>query len=85
MAREHIHQRTLDSYIDLYKFLNTHPNPEVGHYFERSWVAVFHPVPETCMCKIPGNKMLYSPDSKTSKYTLSDLVNMMRSAQTFKM
>ena len=26
-----------------------HPNPEVGHYFERAWVAIFDPIPEKCL------------------------------------
>ena len=24
--------------------LNKSSNPEVGHYFERAWVAIFHPM-----------------------------------------
>ena len=23
--------------------INNHSNPEVGHYIERSWAAIFHP------------------------------------------
>jgi hypothetical protein len=30
-------------YEDLINDLNTHSNPEVGHYYERSWAAVFYP------------------------------------------
>jgi len=31
-------------YIVLLKQLRVHPNPEVGHYIERSWSAIFHPL-----------------------------------------
>ena len=34
-------------YENLIKDLNTHSNPEVGHYYERSWAAVFHPLKYT--------------------------------------
>ncbi len=34
-------------YEDLIKDLNTHSNPEAGHYYERSWTAVFHPLKYT--------------------------------------
>lgn len=30
-------------YINLIKYLDKHHNPETGHYFERSWDAVFFP------------------------------------------
>lgn len=33
------------SYYEVFlQELNKHSNPEVGHYFERSWAAVFHPM-----------------------------------------
>jgi hypothetical protein len=31
----------------LIKDLETHSNPEVGHYFERGWAAVFYPMEHT--------------------------------------
>ncbi len=34
-------------YEHLIKDLNTHSNPETGHYYERSWAAVFHPLKYT--------------------------------------
>ena len=36
-------------YKKLIKELSGHSNPEVGHYIERSWLAIFHPVPEECI------------------------------------
>jgi hypothetical protein len=38
-------------YESLIKDLSDHSNPEVGHYFERSWCAVFHPMNETDIIK----------------------------------
>ena len=48
VSREHIHQRSKLYYEILIKELEGHPNPEAGHYFERSWTAIFHPIPESC-------------------------------------
>jgi len=43
MSREDIQQHSLDYYANLRDYLDTHQNPECGHYFERSWGAVFYP------------------------------------------
>ena len=40
-------QHPLAYYQCLIKDLEVHSNPEVGHYFERSWAAVFHPLTYT--------------------------------------
>ena len=48
VSREHIHNRSLSSYKELINTFPDHPNAEVGHYFERAWPAVFHPIPEEC-------------------------------------
>jgi hypothetical protein len=32
-----------ERYIQLLNAVGTHSNPEVGHYIERSWGAIFHP------------------------------------------
>jgi hypothetical protein len=42
--KKHILQHPKSYYENLIQELNTHSNPEVGHYFERSWMAVFHPL-----------------------------------------
>jgi hypothetical protein len=34
----------INKYIFLLKQLETHANPEVGHYIERSWGAIFYPL-----------------------------------------
>lgn len=39
-----IHQHSKGRYIVLLKQLSIHPNPEVGHYIERSWSAIFYPL-----------------------------------------
>ncbi len=44
VSREHIRQHPKSYYEDLIKELSTSSNPEVGHYFERSWNAIFYPL-----------------------------------------
>lgn len=36
-------------YQKLLKYLDDDSSPETGHYFERAWGAVFHPIDEKCM------------------------------------
>lgn len=45
VSRQHIHNRPVEFYMKLLKQLEGHTNPEVGHYIERSWIAIFHPPP----------------------------------------
>lgn len=49
ISRVHIHQHPKSYYEAFLKQLEGSSNPEVGHYFERAWIAVFHPIPESCM------------------------------------
>jgi hypothetical protein len=44
ISKEHILQHPRSYYERLMDELSYSSNPEVGHYFERSWVAVFHPL-----------------------------------------
>lgn len=44
VSKEDILQHPKSYYENLIKELNNDPNPEVGHYFERSWEAVFYPM-----------------------------------------
>jgi hypothetical protein len=46
VSKTHIHNRTKDSYKKLISEFPDNSNPEVGHYFERSWLAVFHHIPQ---------------------------------------
>lgn len=41
VSKDHIHQYSKEYYENLQKQLLVSSNPEVGHYFERAWVAVF--------------------------------------------
>lgn len=43
VSKKHILQHSKQYYINLINELSTSSNPEVGHYFERSWVAIFSP------------------------------------------
>jgi hypothetical protein len=49
VAREHIIQHPKSHYETLIKYVDNHSNPEAGHYMERSWAAIFHPYPPTCV------------------------------------
>jgi hypothetical protein len=42
--RKHIVQHPKSYYEKLIRELETHTNPEVGHYYERAWMSVFHPL-----------------------------------------
>jgi hypothetical protein len=43
VKRENILSRSRDYYIDLLnQFPKDHANPEIGHYFERSWYYIFN-------------------------------------------
>ena len=44
ISRKHIHNHPKSYYENLISELDKSPNPEVGHFFERAWVAVFHPM-----------------------------------------
>ena len=48
-SKEDIQHRSFNSYKNLIKYVDHHSNPEAGHYFERAWLAVFHPVSQDCI------------------------------------
>lgn len=48
VSRQHIRQHPRARYERLLSCLDSHSNPEAGHYMERSWLAAFHPVPAGC-------------------------------------
>jgi len=43
ISRENILQKPKSYYEKLMKEVDDHQNPEVGHYLERSWYAIFYP------------------------------------------
>lgn len=43
VSKKHIHNRPIEFYKDLLKQLEGHSNPEVGHYIERAWIAIYYP------------------------------------------
>ena len=47
ISKKDILQHPKSRYEKLIKEFTNHPNPEVGHYFERSWEAVFYPMNNT--------------------------------------
>ena len=44
ITREIVHQHPKEYYVNLLNELNGTSNPEVGHYIERSWFAIFYPL-----------------------------------------
>jgi len=49
VAKEHILQHPKEHYEKLIKYVDSHSNPEAGHYMERSWAAIFAPFPDSCV------------------------------------
>lgn len=49
ISKDHIQNRSIDSYNRLLLSVSHHSNPEEGHYMERSWEAVFSPIPKQCL------------------------------------
>uniref|UniRef100_A0A6C0K0M5 Uncharacterized protein n=1 Tax=viral metagenome TaxID=1070528 RepID=A0A6C0K0M5_9ZZZZ len=64
VSRHHIHQHPKSYYQKFLEELEGHPNPEVGHYLERSWVAVFGPIPDTYLYNALVHEMKYSGGSR---------------------
>jgi hypothetical protein len=90
-SKTHVRNRGFDSYVDLYKYVNAHPNPEVGHYLERTWLAVFNPVAAgSHIYPIPDNKFFNfpppnaddNPDATSTLYTLPKLCEILGLAKT---
>jgi hypothetical protein len=54
VSRVHIHNRPVEFYQQLLELVNSSPNPEAGHYIERSWVSIFNKLPEECLYEIPA-------------------------------
>jgi hypothetical protein len=64
VSQNHIKQHTLLYYKNLIELFPDHPNSEVGHYFERSWIAIFHPIPDNCIydnCIYEEDNIIYNP------------------------
>jgi hypothetical protein len=59
VSKKHIHNRSLQSYKKLIKYLDYHSNPEAGHYFERSWLAIFHPIEKSCIKSVNNQELYY--------------------------
>ena len=45
VSKSHVRQKPSSHYSLLLNCLNDHSNPEDGHFMERSWQAVFYPIP----------------------------------------
>jgi hypothetical protein len=56
-------QHPIERYQGLLKTVNTHSNPEAGHYIERSWCAIFYPL-------IYTNKIQLNSKNSTKKIAL---------------
>ena len=49
VSKTHIKSRTKESYENLISYVNKYENSECGHYFERAFLSVFHPIPNKCI------------------------------------
>ena len=49
VSKKHIQNRSKQSYEELIQYVNSDSNEECAHYFERSMLAVFHPIPDNCL------------------------------------
>lgn len=50
VSKTHILQNPHEHYKKFVQQLEVGSNPEVGHYTERSWAAIFHPIPSDSFC-----------------------------------
>lgn len=48
VSREHILNRSKESYQEILNYVNTDKNEESSHYIERAFLAIFYPIPEKC-------------------------------------
>lgn len=51
VSRDDVHQHPRSHYESFIKELEHHSNPEVMHYIERAWLAIFHKVPDGALEK----------------------------------
>ena len=49
VSKQHIIQHPIEHYEKLIKYVDSHSNPEAGHYMERAWGAIFYPYPRSCV------------------------------------
>ena len=49
VSREHILNRSKESYQDILNYVNTDKNEESSHYIERAFLAIFYPIPDKCI------------------------------------
>jgi ribosomal protein S27E len=49
VRREHILQHPKSYYEKLISYVDNDISPECGHYVERAWVAIFSPLPPSCL------------------------------------
>lgn len=49
ISRQHIHHRAKSFYEGLLKQMNTHQFHEASHFMERCYLAMIHPIPESCI------------------------------------
>ena len=65
--RNDIVQHNVSRYDTLLSILSTHSNPEAGHYIERSWGKIFHPMNFTNFHEEPE---IFEPIQNKMKMTL---------------
>lgn len=69
ISKAHILNHSVEYYKSLLECLSHHVNPEEGHYLERSWQAVFHPLPDSCIYTVKPKEQ--RKDDSWRRQTLS--------------
>ena len=59
VSAKHVRQRPIEEYQRIMSFVTDHSNPEAGHYIERSWHAIFKPIPTSCHVDFQTTDWIY--------------------------
>ena len=69
IAAEHILQNSVRHFEALLNEVSQHSNPETGHYLERSWAAVFHPLPSECIVSSGSDNIIQTENGVSNTNT----------------
>jgi hypothetical protein len=83
VSKEDILQHPITYYENLISCLSDHPNPEEGHFLERSWLAVFHPVSESSVYTTKPIKAVErqaAPSMSSQSSSFKDILSKFKSS-----
>ncbi len=79
LSKKIIHLKPIEFYQNIIRQINNHPNPEEGHFLERSWYLIFHsnynPKP-TIKYMILNNSIQYNNFITNDKYNIDDIYHI---------